>query len=469
MAEWSTDLLSTAPDVVADPTELAEVRLALLGIGPGTASVTVDAATCDAATALGWLVVRDPEGAPVAALRVSEPDPRALRTERSSAGVAASASTAASSYTPLGTTPQPPSTAVRGSVIDVDGSDNGPFAALRRPPSGSRGPEGVLAIIGHDPPDQQAMTQIRAAAAAVLARATAPAVLFIVLDGPRMCPGPALPNTVRAVQALAQELAAEGRTADVVVVPAPEYGDERDDRLREQIGAAYGAGKVVPSHTINRDALLAALDSADDPPGLPAPSLAAWRHYRPRRDERGLAILFTGLSGSGKSTLARAFVQALTEESSRSVTLLDGDVVRRHLSVGLGFSRTDRDRNVLRIGFVAAEIARHGGVVVCAPIAPFADTRRQVRDMVTEHGDFVLIHVATPLEECERRDRKGLYARARAGEIPEFTGISSPYEPPDDADLVLDTATISVPDATARVLALLRRGGWLPTPPPTPR
>jgi len=138
------------------------------------------------------------------------------------------------------------------------------------------------------------------------------------------------------------------------------------------------------------------------------------------------------------------------------VTSLDGDVVRRHLSAGLGFSREDRETNILRIGWVAAEIARHRGIAICSPIAPFDQTRREVRAMVeSAGGDFVLVHVATPLEECERRDRKGLYARARAGEIPDFTGISSPYEEPEDAAVRVDTTGRTIEDALADVLAAL--------------
>ena len=152
----------------------------------------------------------------------------------------------------------------------------------------------------------------------------------------------------------------------------------------------------------------------------------------------------------------------LLEEGERSVTLLDGDVVRRLLSAGLGFSRSDREANITRIGFVAAEVARHGGVAICAPIAPYAATRAEVRRMVGEAGGgFVLVHVSTPLAECERRDRKGLYARARAGLIPEFTGISDPYEAPTDADLAVDTSDLDVDEATAKVLAVLRDRGYL--------
>jgi sulfate adenylyltransferase len=174
-------------------------------------------------------------------------------------------------------------------------------------------------------------------------------------------------------------------------------------------------------------------------------------------------VFFTGLSGSGKSTIARGLADLLVERGGRKVTLLDGDVVRRLLSAGLTFSRDDRDLNIRRIGYVAAEITRHGGVAICAPIAPYARTRAEVRRMVDAAGDFVLVHVATPLEECERRDRKGLYAKARAGLIPEFTGISDPYEVPEDAELVLDTSELSPDEAVARVFGLLVAGGWVRT------
>lgn len=183
---------------------------------------------------------------------------------------------------------------------------------------------------------------------------------------------------------------------------------------------------------------------------------------RPPRAQRGLVVFFTGLSGSGKSTLARALQDVLLERGDRTVTSLDGDVVRHHLSKGLGFSRADRETNIARIGWVAAEISRHGGVAICSPIAPFDATRQEVRGMVAAAGgELVLVHVSTPLEECERRDRKGLYARARAGEIPDFTGISSPYEAPTDARVVVDTTGRSIEDALGDVLDALHSDGWL--------
>ena len=176
---------------------------------------------------------------------------------------------------------------------------------------------------------------------------------------------------------------------------------------------------------------------------------------------RDSLIVFTGLSGSGKSTLARDLRDALLERGDRTVSLLDGDLVRQLLSAGLSFSREDRDLNIARIGYVATEVARHGGIAICAPIAPYAAARSAVRSMVSEVGDFVLVHVSTPLAVCEARDRKGLYAKARAGLIGSFTGISDPYEEPLDADLVIDTSVVSRRDAVALVLGHLTRGRWL--------
>jgi sulfate adenylyltransferase len=169
----------------------------------------------------------------------------------------------------------------------------------------------------------------------------------------------------------------------------------------------------------------------------------------------GRTVFLTGLSGSGKSTIARALVARLAVQ--RTVTLLDGDVVRTHLSRGLGFSREDRDLNIRRIGWVAGEVTKHGGLAVCAPIAPYDETRQWVRRTVESAGgpgSFVLVWVSTPLEECERRDVKGLYARARAGEITGFTGIDDPYEPPADAELAIDTTDVTVDAAVDQIVRL---------------
>ncbi|MEZ5460822.1 bifunctional sulfate adenylyltransferase/adenylylsulfate kinase [Dokdonella sp.] len=174
---------------------------------------------------------------------------------------------------------------------------------------------------------------------------------------------------------------------------------------------------------------------------------------------KGFALFFTGLSGAGKSTIAQAVIAALLERSSRPITLLDGDEVRKHLSKGLGFSREDRAANITRIGYVASEIVRHGGIAVCAPIAPYRDSRAEARALIEAHGAFVEIHVDTALETCEARDRKGLYAQARAGRIAQFTGISDPYEVPQSPDLRLDGGASDSTTLAKQVVALLRNRG----------
>ncbi len=151
----------------------------------------------------------------------------------------------------------------------------------------------------------------------------------------------------------------------------------------------------------------------------------------------------------------------LLERGGRTVTLLDGDVVRKNLSKGLGFSREDRDANIMRIGFVASEITKAGGIAICAPIAPYAKTREFNRELISSYGGYILVHVATPLEVCEERDRKGLYAKARAGIIQEFTGISDPYEVPDDAEITLQTTELSPDEAAEQIMDYLVEQGYL--------
>lgn len=189
--------------------------------------------------------------------------------------------------------------------------------------------------------------------------------------------------------------------------------------------------------------------------------LETLRHAQPPKYRQGVTVFFTGLSGAGKSTIAKALLARLLELGERSVTLLDGDVVRKHLSSELGFSHAHRDLNILRIGFVAAEITKHGGIALCAPIAPYTATRREVRRMVSAHGGFFEVHVATPLEVCEERDRKGLYARARAGQIRAFTGISDPYEMPEHPEMVIDTSETGPLEAVAAIMTRLATEGFL--------
>jgi sulfate adenylyltransferase len=272
-------------------------------------------------------------------------------------------------------------------------------------------------------------------------------VLLLALTGTGTPEGLSAPGLVRATLAAADLLP----SAAVVAVPLASRGDaEADHALGQRVVAAYAPGDVlgVPGEGDLPDEVADVVDA--DRPG-PA--------------EQGLVLFFTGLSGSGKSTLARALHDVVLERGERTVTSLDGDVVRRNLSAGLTFSKADRETNIRRIGWVAAEISRHGGVAICSPIAPFDATRKQVRAMVEAAGGaFVLVHVATPLEECERRDRKGLYAKARRGEIPEFTGISSPYEEPEDALVRVDTTGRSIEDALADVLEPLYEAGYLTRP-----
>jgi sulfate adenylyltransferase len=185
------------------------------------------------------------------------------------------------------------------------------------------------------------------------------------------------------------------------------------------------------------------------------------RQTYPPRNKQGFTVFFTGLPSSGKSTLANVLMVRLLEIGDRPVTLLDGDLVRKNLSSELTFSKEHRDLNISRIGFVASEITKNGGIAICAPIAPYDEVRRQVRQLIESGGGFVLVHVATPVEVCEQRDRKGLYAKARAGVIKEFTGISDPYEEPADAELRIDTTDMSPAECVQQVILHLEKKGYI--------
>ena len=200
------------------------------------------------------------------------------------------------------------------------------------------------------------------------------------------------------------------------------------------------AEKAYPGHSAD------AGDSLEAPKAVP-------------QSPGGFCVWFTGLSGSGKSTIAQALLDKLTRQG-RTVTFLDGDVVRQHLSKGLGFSREDRDTNILRIGFVASEIIRHGGAVITAAISPYRLTRAEVRRMMGS-AHFIEVFVDTPLEVCEQRDVKGMYARARRGEISTFTGIDDPYEPPLNPEISLDTIHASVEENASRIMTYLEQHGFL--------
>ncbi len=185
------------------------------------------------------------------------------------------------------------------------------------------------------------------------------------------------------------------------------------------------------------------------------------RQSYPAKDQQGFTLFFTGLSGSGKSTIANALLIRLRELTHRTITLLDGDIVRTHLSSELGFSKEHRDLNIQRIGYVASEITKHRGIAICAPIAPYASTRTRVKELVQPSGGFIEIHVSTSLAICESRDPKGLYKKARAGEIKQFTGIDDPYEKPEHADLVLDTEKLAVENSVNTIMQFLADSGYL--------
>ncbi len=185
------------------------------------------------------------------------------------------------------------------------------------------------------------------------------------------------------------------------------------------------------------------------------------RRSYPPRSRQGFTIFFTGLSGAGKSTIANILRVKFLEMGGRPVTLLDGDLVRKHLSSELGFSREHRDLNISRIGYVASEITKNGGIAICAPIAPYDSVRKQVRQMVEPHGRFLLVHLSTALDVCEARDRKGLYAKARAGTVKQFTGISDPYEAPSDAEIDIDTNSMTAQEAAQKIFNFLQEQGYI--------
>ncbi|QKG22168.1 adenylyl-sulfate kinase [Actinomadura verrucosospora] len=483
------DTLRDLPGWAPDAVELADLELLLAGVyrpltgflgsfdaamviaggrlADGTPwPVPVTLAVPKELTAHERLVLQDPEGVPLAVLKVAEAwqDPTSQGWR------------------------------LAGPLEPLRSPAHGPFHSLRRRPDELDPVDGpVLAVAAREPLHRKQLGQIRQ----VAEQLGAGVLVLPLLNGEHD------ESLVRALLSVRKELPDGTR---IIPVPLPSRGGatghdaERDLLLRAHVAAAYGAthllaeqeaegtaipvvvpepwaydadveiwrpvARIEPDHVqaeLTAERLGELLDAGEPvpdwftPPGVAAELARA----RPPKHSRGITVFFTGLSGSGKSTVARGLADALVERGGRTVTLLDGDVVRRMLSAGLTFSKADRDLNIRRIGFVAAEITRHGGVAICAPIAPYAATRAEVRRMVAAAGDFILVHVSTPLEECERRDRKGLYAKARAGQIPEFTGISDPYEVPDDADLALDTSAMTPDEAVGRVLELLVAGGWV--------
>jgi sulfate adenylyltransferase len=512
-AEAQTDVpadLMQAPSLALDDAQLGDLELLLSGVfapltgfmsaadaasvvergsladgTPWPIPVTLDVAAVAVPADAGQVVLTDPEGTPLAVLDIAE------RSEP-----------------PAGDSGL---TRLAGRVTGLREPEHGPFRRMMLRPADARAALGdgpVLAYVTRGPVHSRQIGQLRHVAGQLKAR-----VLLLPLVA-----GPAEVVTrpealIRAVLAAAANLPPGAMVIPVPLAtrgPLAGTGPERElsafglvagafgashlmiDEAQVSLGAgtADGPGMAIPvvragdwaydplAEVWRPLALIeAGTERADLSPGelgdlldagaeVPAwftpPAVAReLRRARPPRSERGFVLFLTGLSGSGKSTIARNLADALAERGDRKVTLLDGDLVRQVLSAGLTFSRADRDLNIVRIGYVAAEVARHGGIAICAPIAPYAEARARVRAMVSEVGDFLLIHVATPLEVCEARDRKGLYAKARAGLIGQFTGISDPYEEPRDADLVIDTSTMTREQATEAVLRLLTAGGWL--------
>ena len=230
--------------------------------------------------------------------------------------------------------------------------------------------------------------------------------------------------------------------------------------------------KYFPANEIPKDARVLDLsgtelrnrlnEGRDIPSWFTYPEVATeLRRSFPPRHKQGLTIFFSGLSGSGKSTIANVLMTKFLEVGGRPVTMLDGDLVRKHLSSELGFSKEHRDINIRRIGYVASEITKNGGIAICAPIAPYDLTRKDVRALIEPVGGFILVHLSTSVDVCETRDRKGLYAKARAGILKEFTGISDPYEEPTDAEVRINTAELSPEEAAQEIVLHLEREGFI--------
>jgi sulfate adenylyltransferase len=496
------ELLRDAPAHVPRPRELADLELLLSGAltplaGFHTkADLEAIARAGRMADGTGWPVpiLLEVPAALVAGLDVSNPLKRVLvLTDPEGAPIAA---LDAVDVWPV----RDGWCGVGGPVRRIAESTHGSFRRLRLTPAEVTPmlpPGRVLAVIAERPLHRPQLAQI-----AYAARTIAGHVLILV---PVAGPGPDGLSPEALVRII---FAGRDRMppATLVAVPLARRGDEvLDAVLRAKVAAAYGATHLLaagdelsgggPRALLPRELAYDGRDGqwrgADDIPprhrrvalstediddlldrGVPLPEWhtppAVARELaraRPPRRVRGLVVFFTGLSGSGKSTIARGLADELAETGERTVTLIDGDVARRFLTAGLGFSKEDRDENVRRIGFVASEAARHGGLALCCPIAPYAGARATARNLARLAGaGFLLVYVATPLEVCEDRDRKGLYAKARSGKITGMTGIDDPYEVPTDADLVIDTSDRTVDDAVAIVIDHLVTEGWLDRP-----
>jgi sulfate adenylyltransferase len=300
----------------------------------------------------------------------------------------------------------------------------------------------TLALIAHLPPSSAELDALVARAKEVGAKSL---LLCALVSRTPAADGEVQPSgLLRALTSAAQELKHSLPACQITLLALPWPKCELNPA---DLARAYGATEITTG---------AERYAADAPNGYPASSAAEIDRARNTEWKKGAVVFFTGLSGSGKSTVAAALAELLRDEGARGVTLLDGDAMRRSISAGLGFDRASRNTNVQRLGVAAAEVARAGGIGIAAPIAPFTEGRALAREAAAGLP-FLLVHINTPLKICEQRDRKGLYAKARAGEISDFTGISSPYEAPLDADLTIDASAVSANDAAELVKERLKR------------
>ncbi|UJW29925.1 adenylyl-sulfate kinase [Saccharothrix sp. AJ9571] len=336
----------------------------------------------------------------------------------------------------------------------------GAFQALRRPPDNA--PRSGRVALAVDGPLEPAVVR---GALREAAESGSPLLLMPLLGTEGTGVSPATVAAVRAVRASAELL---GDEVEIAGLPLPPSWSRTPELRWLTAKAAHRFGAEVlltggPTVTASGDAMAAAVrrcpEGPDPDPALRSALEAVSAASRPPDDSAGLVVLLTGLPASGKSTLARGLRDWLTSSTSRTVTLLDGDIVRNTLSPDLSFSRADRLRNLTRLATVAAECARHGGVVVCAPVAPHEEGRELFRRTVTQVANFLLVHVATPVSECARRDPKGLYAAAAAGQLRGLTGVDDPYEVPFDPDVVVGAEPGE--NAVERVLDPLLQRGWV--------
>src|SRR5215470_1315001 len=511
-AEAATGLgagFASLPSWTLDENQLADLEMLLSGVfAPLTGFMTAAdvSAVCESGTladGFPWpvpvtldvpedavppaqrrLALNDPEGVPLAVLDISERSP-AVTPSVAQAGRGGRHARSAGAAAPLGRAAGPGRPAatglvrLSGQVIQCREPEHGPFRQLRRSPAQVQAELGegpVLAFITRRPLNARQIGQLRHVAGQLRARLL---LLPLVTGTADVVATPeALVRTVRA--------ATRHLPLGTLVVPlalaSRDVSPERELALRALVAAAYGATHLFTDEP----------GAPEVPTVIPVVSAGDWAYDRAAEVWRPLALIEPGteradlamgeledlldrgeevptwFSPPAVAAELRRARPPLSERGDRTVSLLDGDLVRELLSAGLTFSRADRDLNIARIGFVATEVARHGGIAICAPIAPYAEARARVRSMVREVGDFLLVHVATPVQVCEARDRKGLYAKARAGVIDNFTGVSDPYEEPTDAELTIDTSATSRQQSVDAVLRLLITGGWLPSDEPAP-